>query len=105
MADPLGYWLLTLSCIFLGPLFLWGGFLRHRGVIADAAPEPPPPRPAWARGLAWIGVAAGVALLAAAVAAHLTMDPIISLWFVAVLGGGGLVITLASVGYLVTGRL
>ena len=105
-AQPGGYWLLTVSYLVAGAFFLGLGYRQHREPSAESAPEPPPPvQPRWARILAWIGVVFGAVLVLAGVMAHFTMDPIINLPFVVILGGGGFLIGLPSVGYLVTGRL
>jgi hypothetical protein len=107
-ADTPGlYWALVLLYAAAAALFLVSAWQRFRSPRDDAYDPPvPAPRPHGVlRALAWLGVLAGLLLVAAGVAAHFLIDPIISLPFVAVLGGGGLAIGLACAGYLVTGRV
>jgi len=103
------YWALVSLYAAAAAVFLGAAWQRFRGAPdaadgAPATPEPSPPR-GLARAFAWAGVLGGVLLVAAAVAAHLLLDPIISLPFVAVFGGAGLTVGLSALGYLVTGRL
>jgi hypothetical protein len=101
------YWMLTAAYGFGGLLFLGLGYrgLRDPAAAFDVPAPAPREGPRWARGVAWIGVGASVLLLAAAVMFHLALDPIVRLPFVLLFGGGGFAIGLASVGYLVTGRV
>lgn len=104
-AQPAAYWLLTAAYLIAGPFFLRLAYLRHREPAEDGEPAPPrPASPPWARALAWLGAVSGTLLVAGGVWAHFALGPIVSLPFVAILGGGGLLIGLACVGYLVTGR-
>jgi hypothetical protein len=105
--NPSLYWLLVLAYAVGGALFLATAWRRYRQAedMDYESPPPPPPQPAWAKALAWLGVACGTLLLAAAVWFHFALDPIMSLPFVFLSATGGLSIGLASVGYLVTGRL
>jgi hypothetical protein len=54
--------------------------------------------------LAWLGLALSIALLAAALWFHVHLDPIVRLPFVLVCGGGGFMLGMSSVGYLLTGK-
>ena len=102
---PGPYWMLVLAYAAGAALFLGAARRRYRHAQDDEYEPPPPPRPGWARALAWLGALLGALLLAAAAWCHFTLDPIISLPFVAFFGVGGLFIGLTSAGYLVTGRI
>ena len=105
-SQPAGYWLLTLAYLVAGATFLLLAWRRRHEPAFEGEPQAPrAPQPGWARALAWIGVVFGALMLGAGIWAHFTMDPIISLFFVALFGGGGLCLLLAGAGYLVTGRL
>jgi len=103
--QPGAYWLLTLGYLAAGVTFLLLAYRGYREPRVESEPEPRPARPRWARGLAWIGLVLAATLLAAAAAFNFTLDPIIRIPFVVIFGGGGLMIGLASLGYLLTGRL
>ena len=105
-AQPLQYWGLLVTYLVAGGLFLVAALRRYRQPEDTWQPAPDLPRPRGAlRVLAWLGVLIGALLAAAGVAAHFLFDPLISLPFVVMLGGGGLMVGLACAGYLVTGRL
>lgn len=104
--QPLQYWSLLLAYLAGGGIFLAAALRRYRQPEDSWEPPPPAPRPrGLLRALAWLGVGVGVLMVGAGVVAHFMMDPIIGLFFVAGLVGGGLMIGLAGAGYLVTGRL
>lgn len=54
---------------------------------------------------AWIGLILSALLIAAALWFHVTADPLLRIPFVLVCGGGGILIGLGCLGYLVTGRI
>ena len=105
-SQPAAYWLLTLAYLAAGAMFLLLAWRRrHEPAFEGEAEMPRAPQPGWARALAWTGVVFGALLLGAGIWAHFAIEPIISLFFVALFGGGGLCLLLAGAGYLVTGRL
>ncbi len=55
--------------------------------------------------VAWIGFAFSLVLIGGAAWFHFSTDPIIRIPFVLFLGGGGLMIGLTSLGYLITGKI
>ena len=55
-------------------------------------------------GVAWVGVISSFFLIGAAVWFHHNLDPIIRIPFVLFCGGGGVMIGLGSLGYIVTAR-
>lgn len=55
-------------------------------------------------GVAWVGLAFSLYLIGAAVWYHFNFDPLLRIPFVLFCGGGGLVIGLSSIGYIITGK-
>lgn len=105
--EPGPYWGLLVTYLFVGAVLLAVAIRRFRSAEDAYEPRPLPrlARPAWARALAWIGVAFAALLLAGAAFFVVAGEPIIALPFVLFLGAGGLMIGFACVGYLVTGRI
>jgi hypothetical protein len=56
------------------------------------------------RALCWVGLAFSIFLIGAGIYAHFTMEPLMRIFFVFIPVGGGLLIGLWCLGYLITGK-